>query len=293
MATGSEDKTVRLWEFGGNEAKAKATLKGDSFPVYSLAYTGDGKLAIAGANALIRIWDPATGKPVRRLDGHTGAVSCIQITPDGRIAVTASADKTARGWDARAGKDIRRPVGHEVAPSGAAVSPDGTRGLAAGGAYLLDEKNRLVVKDGAYVFTDCEVRFWHIETGQILHRFTNFTKPVSCVAFAPDGKTGAAGGMDGTIRLLDLGAKPAETKVLQDKPGHVSWLAYSPDGKTLAALGPSASVTLWDVATGKKSREWVIQENVRKLVYSPDGRYLIVSVDTAVAYVLRLEGLPE
>jgi WD40 repeat protein len=289
LASGGVDTSARIWDVTAAEPRSRNVLKGDSFQIYSMAYTPDSKLAVVGASVPFRTWDPLTGKSVRRFEGHSGAISSIALSGDGRRAVTASSDKTARVWDPRTGNDLGKPVGHEVAPNSAAISPDGTRGLSAGGGYLLDEKGRLVIKDGAYVYTDCRVRYWDIGTGQELHNFTNYTKPVYTVAFAPDGKSGASGDGDGTIRLVSFtGAKPEETKLLQDKPGLVSWLTFSPDGKQLASRGPWASVTLWDVASGKKTKEWTVQEYVRKLAFSPDGRHLALSMDTGVVYILRM-----
>jgi WD40 repeat protein len=289
LASGGADTTARIWDVTLPEPRSRNVIKGDAFQIYSMAYTPDNKLALVGNNVLFRTWEPVTGKPARKFEGHAGAISSIALSGDGRHAVTACSDKTARVWDMRTGNDLRKPMGHEVAPSSAAISPDGTRGLSAGGGYLLDEKGRLVIKDGAYVYTDCRVRYWDISTGDEIHNFSNYTKPVYTVAFAPDGKSAASGGADGTIRLLSFtGARPEETKSLQDRGGVVFWLTYSPDGKQLASLGPMASVTLWDVATGKKTKEWTVPEYVRKLAFSPDGRHLALSLDTGVVYVLRL-----
>src|SRR5438093_13584353 len=46
LASGSVDKTIRLWDV--KTGKIQATLKGDTDPVYSLAYSPDGKTLASG-----------------------------------------------------------------------------------------------------------------------------------------------------------------------------------------------------------------------------------------------------
>ncbi len=47
----------------------------------------------------IRVWDVATGRELRRLDGHRGIVNTVVFTPDGRSLISAGDDATALVWD--------------------------------------------------------------------------------------------------------------------------------------------------------------------------------------------------
>src|SRR5579859_1437376 len=60
------------------------------------------------------------------------------------------------------------------------------------------------------------------------------TGTVMCLAFSPDGKTIATGGVDGIIRLWD-GKTGRFEESLPTRRDPVRCLAFSPDGKTLAS----------------------------------------------------------
>jgi WD40 repeat protein len=74
-----------------------------------------------------------------------------------------------------------------------------------------------------------------------------------CVAFAPDGKTIAAGSMDGLARLWDADTG-REILTLRGHTGTVGSIAFSPDGKTILTASYDRTARLWDVQTGQTIR---------------------------------------
>ena len=47
----------------------------------------------------MKVWDSHTGKLVRSFRGHTGLVSSLAFSPDGRRLVSGSRDHTVKVWD--------------------------------------------------------------------------------------------------------------------------------------------------------------------------------------------------
>jgi WD40 repeat protein len=99
------------------------------------------------------------------------------------------------------------------------------------------------------------------------------SRPVWCVAFAPDGRL-AWGTEQGEVKL----AAPESDELPQPLSGHgglVRALAFTRDGRNLACAGEGRAVHIWQVSSGQ---ELLTLPNHPKAVYSvafaPDGRAL-------------------
>ncbi|MFO0846525.1 MAG: nuclear transport factor 2 family protein, partial [Gemmataceae bacterium] len=107
------------------------------------------------------------------------------------------------------------------------------------------------------------------------------------VAWAPDGKALASGGMDGTVRFWDP-ATGRQTKLLKGHKGWVSHVSFSPDGRRLASgsmifsnavfaatgdweKSTTGEVIVWDVASGRELRRF---PGGISALFSPDGKRL-------------------
>jgi serine/threonine protein kinase len=98
VLSGSEDKTLRLWELATGQCVW--TFEGHTSPVNSVSISPDGCWALSGGHdKTVRLWELATGQCVRTFEGHANWVDSVSISPDGRWALSGSSDNTLRLWE--------------------------------------------------------------------------------------------------------------------------------------------------------------------------------------------------
>ncbi|BBM86611.1 protein kinase domain-containing protein [Candidatus Uabimicrobium amorphum] len=128
VISGSKDKTLKVWNV--ENGQCVHTLSGHKSDVTSINIVPNGSLAISCSSAwlappnykivrpafydtTLRIWDIKSGQLVHELSGHTGHITSIAFTRDGRLMVSGSRDKTLRIWDLESGQCMCTLCGHE------------------------------------------------------------------------------------------------------------------------------------------------------------------------------------
>jgi WD40 repeat protein len=279
LASGSMDKTVRLWNLETGELTA--TLEGHSKGVRAVTFSPDGRTLASGSQEdAVRLWDVAT--LTERFAIARGYVdSSLAFTPDSQLLVTGGADDTVRIWEVESAQampllHVGRNSVHNVA-----FSPDG-RTLAL----------------GHLVSFGIALQVWDWDARRVRFAFQG-PRDVTSVAFTPDGAILASADRAGQVMLWDpvAGEEQATLTPLGRtqyfRPRSVSSIAFSPNGSFLAMglnLQGGCNVQVWDVAA-RQARAALLahRQDVRSVAFSPDGSMLATA---SVDKTIRLWRLP-
>jgi WD40 repeat protein len=214
------------------------------------------------------LWDVATGREVRRFQGHTDRVGSAAFSPDGRRIVTGSYDHTVRVWDTATGQELSRLTGRKSKAYVARFSPDG-RQVASGGTVSGGSEDGLLLHD-----VDRAEPVWHALAGWA----------VSDVAYSPDGRLLVIASSRASAQVWVCSTKKlvAELDPLES-PVNVEFIG---DGKELVITGqrrdrtPDGSVARVGLIRIYDCSTWTLKAEapagfVGDLTVSPDGAYIV------------------
>jgi WD40 repeat protein len=227
----------------------------------------------------ITLWDPVSGKELRKLQGigttapPTGlrAVARVAFSPDGKTLLLLGVQTTGQETvpvfqvsDVATGKELSQvkcpglPLGGSG--SGIEFSPDGKTI-----AVASNMQERVQVVKGV-------LQLWDSGTGKKIAEWAG-EGSINTLGFSPNGKllASASAAKDTALRLWDIQTQK-ELRRMEGSEGY-GRLAFSPDGKFLAATGAANSATVWDVATGKMIHKLEGHKGaIWSLVFSPEGK---------------------
>ncbi|WP_372370001.1 protein kinase [Candidatus Uabimicrobium sp. HlEnr_7] len=228
IATGSVDKTIRIWDLGG--LVCHKVLKGHKDKVLCLAVTPCGqKILSGGEDHSVGIWNIETGECFGILSGHSDGVNCIAVSTNGKYAVSASWDQTLRIWDIESGKCLQVLSGHSGIINAVTISSDSSKIISAG-----EDKNIFI---------------WDAASGLCIKVLEGHTVSVTCLKIAPQTQTIVSGSWDYTIKMWDMDSG----ECLNSLEGHtdlVNAIAMTSDESYMLSGGDDPVLRVWkDITT--------------------------------------------
>ncbi len=241
--------TAALWDAQTGRLRLRFGRPGEFLAL--AAFWPDARHAlIAGPDGSARVYDTATGRPVRAYATALGRIVAAAASADGRRLAVSDGTASVLVVDAKTGAVSLLDAGGPVARL--AFSPDGRR-VAASSAE--------------------EVRVWDAADGKL------------AASFAAQAGRGLAFSMDGASLLTCGGSAAAREWALDGTPrlsfiGHldlVRALALSRDGRTLITGADDHSARVWDAASGRElARLSGLPSPALQALVSADGRRLVV-----------------
>lgn len=192
IASGSGDRTVRLWDIEQGTNTLTLTIEDG---VTTVAISPDTQFVAAGSlDKSVRVWDIMTGYLVERLegpDGHKDSVYSVAFSPNGKDLVSGSLDRTIKMWELSSprgpqnsgakGKCVKTFEGHRDFVLSVALTPDANW-------VLSGSKDR-------------GVQFWDPRTGTTQLMLQGHKNSVISVAPSPQGGYFATGSGDMKARI--------------------------------------------------------------------------------------------
>ena len=220
LASGSGDRSIKIWSLSGkpvSRGHCLRTLVGHDKGVWALKSLRRGDRLVSGSqDSTVRVWQVATGASLLTLQGHSGAVNCLELL-NTRLDTIASgsADHTVRVWNANSGECVRKLVGHVNSVV----------------ALALVDEERLVSASA-----DSTIRVWRWMTnGACMITLSEHPGAITAMTLLGGGML-ATGSSVASVKIWSLQTHGDSLKCLNTRQPHTSYISslamlHVPDAK--------------------------------------------------------------
>lgn len=206
-------------------------------PIWSLAFSPDGKTLAAGSYQTVQLWDVETRTAGKKLAGHAGPVRCLAWNADGK-QLAAGGGKPGevgevRVWDVAEGKLAAGITEHRDVVEGVAFSAAGDVILSAS----IDERALAT----------------QVASKKVLQTMGDHTNRVLTVALSPNGKYLVTGSLDKTVKLWSAtDYKPLAN--LDFPGGQVYQVAFLPPGDQFVVVGEDGNSRIFKINESRNGK---------------------------------------
>ena len=231
----SEFGEIQIWDVAAGTLVR--SIRAGSDTLYGVSWSDDGtRLAVGGADKLVRAFDAASGAQLMQCDNHLDWVFGTAFVHDGSKLISISRDRGVKLIDVSTGHlidDAARPREPVLAiarhPKEDMVAFTGTEGKV--------RLHRMAPRGGRLKEGDDKEE-------SAVREFEHMATPLHAVALSADGTRLACGGQNGEIRLFSTDSGKREATI-PTTGGSVFTLAFHPVNDTLAAAGSDGQVRFY------------------------------------------------
>ena len=292
LASGSKDKTVRLWNTSENHELF--ILRKHTSWITTLAFSHDGRMLASGStDKTVRLWNTITGELLATFTGHINGIAALTFSPESSTLVSGSTDGTIKFWNTKTGALLSTYIaGHTEWVKAVAFI-----------------KNSSTL---ASVALNGIITFWDVKTSQrSSFQTTGHRDLLEILAFSPDGtklvnigadsdmifepgfgRMHTASAQDGQIRLIDTSTGRELMSIGGSIGGIPSIVSFSPDGKKVAiGVNFGKKIRVWNTEIGSffdiPLSDKKVDVNV--LTFSSDGKKLVSGTEEGKVQMLDVE----
>ncbi|NJM25698.1 MAG: WD40 repeat domain-containing protein [Bacteroidia bacterium] len=275
VATGSRDKSAKLWELStGREVRS---FLGHEGSVNCIDFTRDGKLMITSSgDQTARIWDVISGKELFATPPAGKILTAVAFSPDQKYFVVAGYPDVATIWELGSKKLIKEIKVNADQGAGYGInlsfSPDG-KYLAIGEDNRTANLYATATWEKSYTFTH--------ESGWCggCATWTDFSADSRYLIMASN---------KAPVKKYDLSAG-TEVKRYTENIEALSGLSFSPDNKTVMAATKDEVIT-WDAQSGTERSRHKPEtgSEINEVAYTADGKRLLLACANNITYVFDL-----
>lgn len=237
FATGSNDKTVKIWNLASG--KLKVTLTGHEMTVRDLAISERHPYIFSvSEDKTVRCWDLEKNTAIRNYHGHLSGVHTVDIHPTLDIVATAGRDSVVRLWDIRTRLPIMVLPGHK----GPITK-----------VHCLPVDPQIVSSS-----IDASIRLWDIVAGKAMKVLTHHQRTVRDMAFHPS-EFSMASASTSDVRSWRLPLGELLTNYEAQDLDVINALSVNQDD-VLFAGGDNGTLSFFDYKSGHKYQSLVTKE---------------------------------
>lgn len=261
-----------------------------------MSFSPDGSLMAVANRSEVKLWNPQTGREVRKLKKLRGNANAVAFSPNSQALAVASTR-----FETEHEKDVIRIVGlsevklFEVATGKVTLT---LRDIGAVNTLVFSADGKILVMGGilpgdkgkgqaaGLKLVDLQSAKTHdLQTG------ADYTEIVDSLALSRNGSLLAFRSGPATVKLIDTLAGSVKQTFDADSVGdaverptnrflvsvkRMLAVAFSSDGKTVAAESDRGEIKLWDYRTGEVKRTISVEQDAPQLVAaSADGKSFV------------------